>query len=337
MNNLRTETYTEDSRIPQIEIGTAQQDSERRDFCINAMFYNLNEDRIEDLVGGLNDLEQKMIRTPLDPIITFTDDPLRVLRSIRFTARLDFNMDNKIIEAAQLESVREFLNTKVSRERIGIEVEKMIKHKNYLRSIELFTELKLIDVTFKVHLLNQVSWIEDGLRTMRALRNVSSVPCRLAAYFITLSDQTYLVKNKPKPVIYGIIRDHLVLSTAISEESATIAIAARTLRSHLRENITVAKILIPVGKVYGEVINIAEAYHNEDFSEFRTWLTNSGLIDCWNWKPLFNGKQLMELGIPKGKSIGIWTEAQKDWMYTEPSISAEVVKQRILDGMASTS
>jgi hypothetical protein len=68
-------------------MGTAQQDSERRDFTINALYYNIHTNLVEDLVGGLRDLEQKIIRTPLSPMTTFSDDPLRILRAARFAGR----------------------------------------------------------------------------------------------------------------------------------------------------------------------------------------------------------------------------------------------------------
>ena len=67
--NLRSETYSEDSRVPQIEIGTPEQDAFRRDLTINSMFYNINENKVEDFTGkGIQDLKEKVLRTPLDPL-----------------------------------------------------------------------------------------------------------------------------------------------------------------------------------------------------------------------------------------------------------------------------
>ena len=72
--NLRSETYTQASRIPRVEIGTPQQDAERRDFTINALFYNLHSREVEDFTGrGLDDLRDGIVRTPLDPRVTFLD------------------------------------------------------------------------------------------------------------------------------------------------------------------------------------------------------------------------------------------------------------------------
>jgi tRNA nucleotidyltransferase (CCA-adding enzyme) len=91
--NLRSEEYSEDSRVPKIEIGTPEQDAYRRDLTFNSLFYNINTKEIEDYTGkGINDLKNEIVRTPLPPKKTFIDDPLRVLRTIRFAQRFGFNI-----------------------------------------------------------------------------------------------------------------------------------------------------------------------------------------------------------------------------------------------------
>ena len=125
--NLRKETYSEDSRNPQMEFGTAKEDALRRDATINALFYNLHSNQVEDFTGGLEDLKTKLIRTPLDPKTTFMDDPLRVLRLIRFASRLSFSIDAMSEAHMSDPSVMEALKLKISRERVGVELEKMLK------------------------------------------------------------------------------------------------------------------------------------------------------------------------------------------------------------------
>lgn len=125
--NLRKETYSEDSRNPLMEFGTAREDAERRDATINALFYNLHSDQVEDFTGGLVDLGNKRIRTPLEPKTTFMDDPLRVLRLIRFASRLDFRIDPASETCMSDPEVMEALKAKISRERVGVELEKMLK------------------------------------------------------------------------------------------------------------------------------------------------------------------------------------------------------------------
>ena len=129
--NLRKETYSHDSRNPQMEFGTAEEDAERRDATINALFYNLHSDQVEDFTGGLEDLQARRIRTPLKPHTTFMDDPLRVLRLIRFASRLDFNIAPESEAAMSNPSVMEALKLKISRERVGIELEKMLKGQQF--------------------------------------------------------------------------------------------------------------------------------------------------------------------------------------------------------------
>jgi tRNA nucleotidyltransferase (CCA-adding enzyme) len=99
--NLRSEKYTEHSRVPIIEIGTPEEDAYRRDLTINSMFYNINEGKVEDFTKlGLYDLKSKTARTPMEPLQTLLDDPLRTLRIIRFANRFDLHITPEILEAA---------------------------------------------------------------------------------------------------------------------------------------------------------------------------------------------------------------------------------------------
>lgn len=108
--NLRSETYTEESRVPIIEIGTPLQDAMRRDLTINALFFNINTEKIEDFTEkGLSDLRDGICRTPLEPLQTFLDDPLRTIRSIRFANRFEFKIDPKILDASKDPQVKESL------------------------------------------------------------------------------------------------------------------------------------------------------------------------------------------------------------------------------------
>jgi putative nucleotidyltransferase with HDIG domain len=114
---LRTESYA-DSRIPEIEPGTPEEDASRRDLTINAMFYNINTGQIEDFVGGMEDLREGIARTPIDPVQTFLDDPLRILRTVRFAAKYGLRLAPELIEAANRPEVQAAFRNKVSKERI---------------------------------------------------------------------------------------------------------------------------------------------------------------------------------------------------------------------------
>lgn len=109
--NLRSEEYADDSRIPEsMKFGTPKEDAERRDLTINSLFYNLHTEDVEDWTGyGIQDIKNGIIRTPLDPIMTFKDDPLRVLRAVRFAARLNFKMTPEVQAAIMDPVVKVFL------------------------------------------------------------------------------------------------------------------------------------------------------------------------------------------------------------------------------------
>lgn len=92
------------------------------------MFYNLNTSSVEDFTGkGGQDLSAKILRTPLDPYQTFEDDPLRVLRLIRFASRLGYSIDPKALDAMRENDIKDALKRKISRERIGVEMEKALR------------------------------------------------------------------------------------------------------------------------------------------------------------------------------------------------------------------
>eukprot|EP00892_Ulva_mutabilis_P012671 jgi/Ulvmu1/9777/UM056_0017.1 len=150
MVHLRSETYTEHSRIPTIEVGTPIQDAERRDFTINTLFYNLNTGEVEDYTGrGLQDMKEGIIRTPLEPKVTFMDDPLRVLRAVRFASRYRFTMVDDLKAAAASEEVKVALDRKIARERIGVEMAGCFDGPRPLLSVEYLLELGIFSIVFE--------------------------------------------------------------------------------------------------------------------------------------------------------------------------------------------
>lgn len=142
----RKESYRSDSRKPIVENGTLEDDQNRRDFTINAMAICLNKDRFGELVdpfNGVQDIELKIIRTPLEPNITFSDDPLRMLRCIRFATRFRFSIEQYTFEA--LGANKERLSI-ISQERITEELNKILLTEKPSIGFKLLDQCGILDI-----------------------------------------------------------------------------------------------------------------------------------------------------------------------------------------------
>lgn len=159
---LRTDVYDYRSRKPRVVTGvTPEEDAKRRDLTINSIFYNINNDKIEDFVGGIEDLKKGIARTPLDPYNTFMEDPLRILRAVRFAAKYGLQIDPELIEASNHPDVQEAFRDKISKERVWTELvgqqEKegwkkgLMIGPNFDRAARLMGEMGLRDLLFKPH------------------------------------------------------------------------------------------------------------------------------------------------------------------------------------------
>ncbi|HUS02158.1 MAG TPA: HD domain-containing protein [Chitinophagaceae bacterium] len=144
----RKESYTYDSRKPNVEQGTIEDDQNRRDFTINAMAISLNKEDFGDLIdpfSGVGDLDQKIIKTPLLPDITFSDDPLRMMRAIRFASQLHFTIEEKTLEAIAQNAERIKI---VSTERITDELNKIIMSEKPSVGFDLLYTSGLLKIIF---------------------------------------------------------------------------------------------------------------------------------------------------------------------------------------------
>jgi len=140
----RRESYSRESRKPRVEEGTLEDDQKRRDFTINALAINLGKEHFGQLLDpfdGLLDMEHKIIRTPLNPDVTFSDDPLRMMRAVRFATQLHFTIHPVTFEAIQRNAGRLSI---ISKERIADELQKIMASSNPSLGWELFDESGLL-------------------------------------------------------------------------------------------------------------------------------------------------------------------------------------------------
>jgi putative nucleotidyltransferase with HDIG domain len=176
----RKESYSADSRKPTTQLGTIKDDQNRRDFTINALALSLHPSNFGDLIdpfNGVEDLKKGIIRTPLEPEITFSDDPLRMLRAIRFATRLDFKIDAICLEAILKQSARIDI---ISKERIADELNKIILTKTPSRGFKLLQSTHLLERFFPEMTALQGVDIIDGkahkdnfLHTLEVLDNIA--------------------------------------------------------------------------------------------------------------------------------------------------------------------
>lgn len=176
----RKESYQEDSRKPSIEVGSLSDDQKRRDFTINALAIDLRKETFGQLIDpfdGLDDLEKGILKTPLDPTTTYSDDPLRMMRAIRFATQLNFQIERASLEAILANASRLQI---ISQERIMDELNKIILSDCPSRGFELLLSTKLLHEFFPemvalcgVETKNGKSHKDNFYHTLEVLDNIS--------------------------------------------------------------------------------------------------------------------------------------------------------------------
>jgi len=170
----RKESYRADSRKPEVETGTIEDDQNRRDFTINALAISLNKKdfgKLVDPFNGLKDLDDKVIKTPLDPLKTFSDDPLRMMRAVRFAAQLNFIIEKRTWLAIKEDAQRIKI---VSQERITDELNKIVISPKPSIGFDLLYQSGLLQIIFP----KWWTWQAPNIKMALGIKIIFIIRCR---------------------------------------------------------------------------------------------------------------------------------------------------------------
>ncbi|GES60029.1 poly(A) polymerase [Aspergillus terreus] len=359
--NLRKETYTDDSRNPQMEFGTAEEDAMRRDATINALFYNLNESKVEDLTGrGFEDMRHRIIRTPLEPYQTFKDDPLRVLRLIRFASRLGYRIEEETERAMQNSDISVALKLKISRERVGTELEKMLRGPDPRGALHFIDRLGLYPTIFTNYQddvrCNTASWPLAYDAMERLLRDDAEATTLCPPWSNIPTRVMEGPKAKPLPP-----RPAEVARDSLRSDNKTVTLLGDAAKSW--ENIIDVKSSLLKGAMGGTSAEVRqqiglclrawkkdwrlcmvlsalqEVMQGGEFSEvidghnkFLSYIIENDLQDVCTMKPIVNGSEIMKgLGARNGPWMSKAMEEVIEWQLLHPDVTD---KQKALDHLA---
>ncbi|KAL6783781.1 hypothetical protein ACKKBF_B05770 [Auxenochlorella protothecoides x Auxenochlorella symbiontica] len=347
--NLRCEEYAAGSRIPAMRFGTPRQDAERRDFTINALFYNINSGEVEDLTGrGLADLEAGVIRTPLPPRQTLLDDPLRALRAVRFAARFGFELEESLVHAAAHPEIASALEQKVSRERVGTEVDGMLGGPEPVAALDLLRRLGLMHAVFGHDLGTDgrpgVAWEALRLLDLGLGREARRDLMAAAALLPVREERVPAAKGRHTSLAASLLRTALKWPTRSGERVEALHAAAPQLLQVLQEGlrgedgavgkeslqVTLGRCLLALkdswreGCLLGALLGSPTdpAGTAEGCRSLVAAVGGWGLQGCWEWKPPVNGRRVMALLGVSGKEVGPVMAAITDWQLAQPGGSA---------------